>query len=77
MSVEMSRDIDLENLGEHELEKVLAQLLVVKYPGVEREDIEQFFKALTGGDIGGVEQVEADLAAKSARWKLAGLDLDL
>jgi hypothetical protein len=76
VNAKMSTDIDLGNLGEHELEAVLAKLLIVKYPGVEREDIVRFFDALTGGEIGQVEQAEADLAAKSAQWKLAGLDLD-
>jgi len=69
-------DLELDNMRERELEQVLVSLLVVKYPGVERADIARFFQALDAGDIDRVGQAEADIAYKSAQWKLAVLDMD-
>jgi hypothetical protein len=69
-------ELDLEHMRERELEEVLVSLMVVKYPGIEQEDIDRFLLALDAGNIDQVGQVEADIAFKSAQWKLAALDMD-
>ena len=71
-----SDETNLDNLDYQDLAMILADLMIVKYPGIEQADVEHLFEALDTGDMEQVEQVEADLAEKSARWKLAVLDLD-
>ena len=66
---------DLDALPSGDLEEILIELLIVKYPGIEQTDIERFFHALDVGDIEQVERIEADMALKSARWKRAALEL--
>jgi hypothetical protein len=68
--------LDVDNLRERELERMLADLLIVKYPGIEQEDIDRFFRALDVGDLDQVAQAEADIAFKSAQWKLAAMEMD-
>ena len=68
-------DLDLDALPSGELEHILLELLIVKYPGIEQADVERFFHALDAGDLDQVERIEADMALKSARWKQAALDL--
>ena len=69
-------DLDLEAMADVELERVLIDLLSVKYPGIEQTDIEHFFHALDAGNLDQVERIEADMAQKSAQWKLAALNLE-
>ena len=68
-------DLNLDALPSGELEHILIELLIVKYPGIEQSDVERFFHALDVGDVEQVERIEADMALKSARWKRAALDL--
>ena len=68
-------DLDLNALPSGDLERILLELLIVKYPGIEQADVERFFQALDVGDLEQVERIEADMALKSARWKQAALDL--
>ena len=68
-------DLDLDALPSGDLEHILIELLIVKYPGIEQTDVERFFHALDVGDVEQVEAIEADMALKSARWKRAALDL--
>ena len=37
---------DLDALPSGDLEEILIELLIVKYPGIEQTDIERFFHAL-------------------------------
>ena len=67
--------LDLGALPSGDLEQILIELLVVKYPGIEQSDVERFFQAIEGGNVEQVGRVEADMALKSAQWKLAALDL--
>jgi hypothetical protein len=67
--------LDLDALPRGDLEEILIELLIVKYPGIEQSDIERFFHALDIGDVEQVERIEADMAQKSARWTRAALDL--
>ena len=69
-------ELDLEAMADIELERVLIDLLSVKYPGIEQTDIERFFHALDAGNLDQVERIEADMAQKSAQWKLAALNLE-
>jgi hypothetical protein len=61
----------LDELTTRQLEAILVELLIVKYPGIEEQDIDRFFHALNRGAIDQVEQIEADLAQKSAIWRQA------
>jgi len=67
--------LNLDALPSGDLEHILIELLIVKYPGIEQSDVELFFHALDVGDVEQVERVEADMALKSARWKRAALNL--
>ena len=67
--------LDLNALPKGDLEEILIELLIVKYPGIEQADVERFFHALDIGDVERVERIEADMAQKSARWRQAALDL--
>jgi indolepyruvate ferredoxin oxidoreductase alpha subunit len=69
-------DLELQHMRQEELELVLVDLLIVKYPGIEQPDVYRFFEALDAGDIEDVERIEADIAFKSAQWKMAALDLE-
>lgn len=69
-------DLDLDDMSVGVLEQVLFDLMVVKYPGVEQTDLERLLRALNGGDLAQVEDIEADIALKSAQWSRAVLDLD-
>jgi len=71
-----SRRSSLDALGTEELEGILIDLLVVKYPGIEQEDIDCLLHALDAGAVDQVQQVEADMAVKSARWKQAAAEVD-
>lgn len=66
----------LDSLPVNMLEEVLTDLMIVKYPGIERLDIDRLLGALSMGDLDLVSQVEADIAVKSAQWKSALLDMD-
>ena len=68
-------ELDLDALPSGDLERILIELLIVKYPGIEQSDVERFFHALDVGDVEQVERIEADMALKSARWRQAALDL--
>jgi len=70
------KDLDLDDLSVGILEEIFADLMIVKYPGVEQADVERLLEALNVGDLGLVEQIEADIAEKSARWMRAVLDVD-
>jgi hypothetical protein len=74
-STEKQSRLDLGALPKGDLEEILIELLIVKYPGIEQTDVEQFFHALDIGDVEAVERIEADMASKSARWKQAALEL--
>jgi hypothetical protein len=67
--------LDLNALPKGDLEEILIELLIVKYPGIEQIDVERFFHALDVGDVEQVERIEADMAQKSARWTQAALNL--
>jgi hypothetical protein len=69
-------ELDLEAMAGTELEHVLIDMLSVKYPGIEQTDVERFFQALGAGNLDLVLRIEADMAQKSAEWKLAGLNLE-
>ena len=69
-------ELDLEAMADRDLERVLVDLLSVKYPGIEQTDVERFFHALDAGNLDQVERIEADMAQKSAQWKLAALNLE-
>jgi hypothetical protein len=71
-----SDDLNLDDLSVGVLEEIFADLMVVKYPGVEQSDIERLLAALNDGDLGLAGQIEADIAQKSARWMRAVLDVD-
>ncbi len=66
----------LDEMGIQELEQVLVDLLIIKYPGVDEDDIVRLFEALRAGAIDQVGQIEADMALKSARWKQAAVDVE-
>ena len=66
--------LDLDALPKGDLEEILIELLIVKYPGIEQTDVKRFFHALDIGDVELVERIEADMAVKSARWKRAALE---
>jgi hypothetical protein len=70
-----SRDWSLEDLSTGVLEAMLMDLMVVKYPGIERVDIERLLAALRNGDVGLVSHVEAGIALKSAQWLRAVLSV--
>jgi hypothetical protein len=71
-----SDDLNLDDLSVGVLEEIFADLMVVKYPGVEQSDVERLLAALNDGDLGLVGEIEADIALKSARWMRAVLDVD-
>ena len=73
--IEKPNRLDLDALPKGDLEEILIELLIVKYPGIEQADVEQFFHALDIGDVELVERIEADMALKSAHWTRAALDL--
>jgi hypothetical protein len=73
---ERSGELDLEAMRSEQLERILANLLTVKYPGIEQADIDRFFHALDTGSLEQIEQTEADIAEKSALWQRAAVDLD-
>ena len=64
---------NLDDLLVGELEQMLTRMLIVKYPGIERHDIERLFRAIDAGNLDQIEQVEADMAQKSAQWMAAML----
>jgi hypothetical protein len=70
-----SDDWSLEDLSTGVLEGMLMDLMVVKYPGIERVDIERLLAALRNGDVGLVSHVEAGIALKSAQWLRAVLSV--
>jgi hypothetical protein len=70
-----NRGSTASDLGYRELEQILTDLLIVKYPGIEQADVKELFHALETGDMERVERAEANLALKSARWIQAALDL--
>ena len=59
-----------------ELEQMLTRMLIVKYPGIEQQDVDRLFRAIDAGNLDLLEQIEADLAQKSARWMAAILAFD-
>jgi hypothetical protein len=69
-------DLGLDQLPVQALEQVLVDLMVVKYPGVEQSDLERLLRALGAGDLALVEEIEANIALKSAQWSKAVMDLD-
>jgi hypothetical protein len=71
-----SEGLNLGDLSVGVLEEVFADLMIIKYPGVEQADVVRLLGALNAGDLGLVEQIEADIAEKSARWMRAVLDVD-
>jgi hypothetical protein len=71
---ESSQRPSLDDMGIQELEQVLVDLLIIKYPGVAEGDIVRLFEALRAGAMDQVEQIEADMAFKSARWKQSVAD---
>jgi hypothetical protein len=71
-----SEDLDLDDLSVGVLEEIFADLMIVKYPGVEQADVERLLEALNVGDLSLAGQIEADIAEKSARWMRAVLDVD-
>ena len=73
---EQSEDLNLDDLSVGVLEEVFADLMIVKYPGVEQADIGRLLHALNNGDLALVARVEADIAQKSAQWMRAVLDFD-
>ena len=68
--------LDLDDLFVGELEQMLTHMLVVKYPGIEQQDINRLFRAIDAGNLDQMEQIEADMAQKSARWMAAMLAFD-
>ena len=66
----------LSEMGIQDLEQVLVDLLIIKYPGVDEDDIVRMFEALRAGAMDQVGQIEADMAQKSARWSQAALDAE-
>ena len=68
--------LNLDDLLVGELEQMLTRMLIVKYPGIEQQDIERLFQAIDAGDLDLIEQTEADMAQKSARWMAAILAFD-
>ena len=71
-----SEDLNLDDLSVGVLEEVFADLMIVKYPGVEQADVRRLLVALNDGDLALVARVEADIAQKSAQWMRAVLDFD-
>jgi hypothetical protein len=71
-----SEDLNLDDLSVGVLEEVFADLMIVKYPGVEQADVRRLLAALNDGDLALVARVEADIAQKSAQWMRAVLDFD-
>ena len=69
-------DLNLDDLSVGVLEEVFADLMIVKYPGVEQADVQRLLAALNDGDLVLVARVEADIAQKSAQWMRAVLDFD-
>jgi hypothetical protein len=59
-----------------ELEQMLTRMLIVKYPGIEQQDIDRLFRAIDIGNLDLIAQTEADLAQKSARWMAAMMAFD-
>jgi hypothetical protein len=66
----------LDDMDIQDLEQVLVDLLIIKYPGVDEDDIVRLFEALRAGAMDQVGQIEADMAHKSARWRQAVLDAE-
>ena len=73
---ERSDQVNLGDLSISVLETILADLMAVKYPGVELADVNRLLAALSSGDLVLVCEVEADIAEKSARWTRFMLDMD-
>ena len=73
---EQLSELNLGDLSASVLEEVLADLMIAKYPGIEQEDINCLLAALRNGDLGLIEQIEADIAEKSAHWMRAVLDIE-
>ena len=71
-----SNSYDLDDLVVSELEQMLTRMLIVKYPGIEQQDVDRLFRAIDAGNLDLIEQVEADMALKSARWMAAMLAFD-
>ena len=69
-------DLNLDDLSVGVLEEVFADLMIVKYPGVEQADVERLLAALNKGDLALVARVEADIAEKSAQWMRAVMNFD-
>ena len=66
----------LSEMGIQDLEQVLVDLLIIKYPGVNEDDIVGLFQALRAGAMDEVGQIEADMAQKSAQWRQSGLNVE-
>jgi hypothetical protein len=66
-----SGELDLVHMRREELEEVLIDTLIVKYPGIEQADIERLLHVLDTGSAEQIEQTEADIAEKSALWQRA------
>jgi hypothetical protein len=69
-------ELDLVHMRREELEEVLIDTLIVKYPGIEQADIERLLHVLDTGSPEQIEQTEADIAEKSALWQRAVQALD-
>jgi hypothetical protein len=69
-------ELDLVHMRREELEEVLIDTLIVKYPGIEQADIERLLHVLDTGSAEQIEQTEADIAEKSALWQRAARALD-
>ncbi|MBN1579351.1 MAG: hypothetical protein JXA89_01515 [Anaerolineae bacterium] len=67
---------NLDDLLVGELEQMLTRMLIVKYPGIEQKDVDRLFQAIDIGNLDLIEQIEADLAQKSARWMAAMMAFD-
>jgi len=67
---------NLDDMLVGELEYMLTHMLIVKYPGIEQQDVTQLLLAIDAGDLEQIERLEADMAQKSARWMLAVLNID-
>lgn len=63
--------LNLDDLLVGELEQMLTRMLIVKYPGIEQQDLDRLFQAIDAGDLDRIEETEADMAQKSARWMAA------
>ena len=69
-------ELSLGDLSVGVLEEVLADLMIVKYPGIEQDDINCLLAALHDGNLSLIEEMEADIAEKSARWMHAVLGIE-